>query len=355
MARIVYGLSGEGSGHAMRARVVLAHLVRQGHTVQVATYDRGIAALAKDYDVTPVEGLTIAARDNRVSLLRTFAENVKKLPRGARSAREIREKLFETFDPQLVICDFEPLTAHLALRERVPLLTLDNQHFVRYVEHERVPGRAREARTMLTLVRAMVPRSQRSIVTSFLPGKPRNERTVLVPPILRPEILELHPLRGEHVLVYCTQVYESLIDDLRSLAHVPFRLYGFERAGKERNLDFRKFSAAGFLEDLAGARAVVATAGFTLLGETLHLGKPLLALPMKGQYEQELNSYLLGKTGWGRDGRHAGPETIGDFLFRLPQHEEALRTYPRQDNRKLFAEVDAAIRALIPSAAGGAS
>jgi uncharacterized protein (TIGR00661 family) len=348
MARIVYGLSGEGSGHAMRARVVLAHLAQQGHELKVATFDRGIAALSKDYDVTPVEGLTIAARDNRVSLLRTLAENVKRLPRGARSARELRRKLFEDFDPELVICDFEPLTAHLALREHVPLVTLDNQHFLRYVEHERVPGRGREARTTLTLVRAIVPRSQRSIVTSFLPGKPRNERTVLVPPILRPEILALRPTRGEHVLVYCTQPYPSLIDDLRSLGQVAFRLYGFERAGREKNLEFKKFSAPGFLEDLAGARAVVATAGFTLLGESLHLRKPLLALPMRGQYEQELNSYLLGKTGWGRDGREPGPETIGDFLFRLPQYEEALASYPRRDNRATFAAIDAAVRELIP-------
>jgi len=345
MARIVYGLAGEGSGHAMRARVVLGHLQRAGHELKIATFDRGLA-LAKDYDVTPVEGLSIAARDNRVSVLRTLAENVKRLPRGARSAREVRAKLFEQFQPQLVISDFEPLTAHLALRERVPLVSLDNQHFQRYVEHELAPGLSREARTTLAIVRAIVPRSQRSIVTSFLPGKPRNERTFLVPPILRPEILAARPSRGEHVLVYCTQVYESLIDDLRSLARVPFRLYGFERAGKDRNLEFKKFSAEGFLADLAGARAVIATAGFTLLGETLHLGKPLLALPMKGQYEQELNSYLLGKSGWGRDGRQATRETLGDFLFRLPEYEAALERYPRQDNQRTFAAVDAAIREL---------
>jgi len=324
MARIVYGLSGEGSGHAMRARVVLGHLVRSGHEVKVATFDRGIAALAKEYDVTPVEGLSIAARDNRVSVLRTLAENVKRLPRGARSARELRQKLFE----------------------RVPLVSLDNQHFQRYVEHERVPGRSREARTTLTIVRAIVPRSQRSIVTSFLPGKLRNERTFLVPPILRPEILDARPTPGEHVLVYCTQPYASLLDDLRSLARVPFRLYGFERAGMERNLEFKKFSAAGFLEDLAGARAVVATAGFSLLGETLHLRKPLLALPMQGQYEQELNAYLLGRSGWGRDGRGATRETLGDFLFRLPEYEAALEHYPRQDNRATFAALDAAVREL---------
>ena len=35
MTRIVYGVSGEGSGHSSRARVVLEHLVREGHEVKV--------------------------------------------------------------------------------------------------------------------------------------------------------------------------------------------------------------------------------------------------------------------------------------------------------------------------------
>ncbi len=348
MSRILYGLSGEGSGHAMRSRVVLGHLAEKGHTLKVATYDRGVAALGKDFDVTPIEGLAIVARENRVSRLRTLAQNVRKLRSGVRSVHKLGRELFERFQPELVICDFEPLTAHLALRERVPLVTLDNQHFIRYVQHERVPGRTTDARLTLAIVRALVPRSQRSIVTSFLPGQPKNARTFLVPPILRPEILAAKPTHGEHVLVYCTQPYPNLLDDLRSIARVPFRLYGFERTGKERNLEFKKFSAAGFLADLAGAHAVIATAGFTLLGEALHLRKPLLALPMKGQFEQELNSFLLGRQGWGRDGREPTRELLGDFLFRVPEYEQALKAYPRQDNRKTFAAVDAAVREFTP-------
>src|SRR4030095_12475510 len=95
MARIVYGLSGDGSGHAMRSRVVLGHLAGQGHTLKVATYDRGVAALSKDFDVTPIEGLTIVARQNKVSLLRTLAENVRKLPAGARSVHKVKREPLE--------------------------------------------------------------------------------------------------------------------------------------------------------------------------------------------------------------------------------------------------------------------
>ena len=41
MARIVYGVSGEGSGHSSRAREMAGHLVQRGHEVRMASYDRG--------------------------------------------------------------------------------------------------------------------------------------------------------------------------------------------------------------------------------------------------------------------------------------------------------------------------
>ena len=42
MANILYGVNGEGAGHSTRAKEVLSHLVSNGHTVHVATFDRGL-------------------------------------------------------------------------------------------------------------------------------------------------------------------------------------------------------------------------------------------------------------------------------------------------------------------------
>ena len=51
--------------------------------------------------------------------------------------------------------------------------------------------------------------------------------------------------------------------------------------------------------------------------EALHLRKPMLALPMGGQFEQELNAHLLDDLNYGKNGRTADSESIGDFLYRL--------------------------------------
>lgn len=346
MARILYGLCGEGSGHATRARVVLRHLAARGHALRIASFDRGASDLRPEFEVFEIEGLRLSATDNRVSRLGTLRENLGRLKGGARRLRAFRRECFEAFRPELVLCDFEPQTAWLARELRLPLLSIDNQHLVRCLEHPDVPGLGREARLLRALVKLIVPQRARSIVTSFWPGRVLDARAVRVPPILREEVLALEPTRGEHVVVYFTRGFESFLAGLATLPEVRFRVYGAGREGRQANLEFRAPSGPGFRADLASARAVLATAGFGLIGEALFLGKPYLALPMRGQYEQELNAHHLELLGYGRNARAWTRETVGDFLFRLPQYEAALAGYPRSDNRALLKAVDAAVREL---------
>ena len=48
MAKIVYGVSGEESGHSSRAREMIKHLKQLGHTVKLVSYDRGHNNLKSD-------------------------------------------------------------------------------------------------------------------------------------------------------------------------------------------------------------------------------------------------------------------------------------------------------------------
>jgi uncharacterized protein (TIGR00661 family) len=340
MARIVYGVSGEGSGHASRARVVLSHLQRQGHDVRVVSYDRGYRDLKGSFDVFETEGLAIATVDNSVSVGKTIAENVSRLLQGHRKARALKRELFEGFQPQCVITDFEPMTAHLANHYDLPLLTIDNQHRMRYMKHP-CPRRLQASALMTkTVIRALVPRPDVSLVTTFFFGETLNERTFLFPPILRREVIETSPRPGDHVLVYLTRGFGSFVAMLKEFGRERFLIYGTGESRTEGNLVFKPPSAAGFLEDLAACKAVMATAGFTLITEALHLGKPYLALPMKGQFEQELNGILLAEQGYGKCCGRVTVDAVGDFLYRLPQYRTQLQTWRAADSREIEAKLD---------------
>src|SRR5437660_2159063 len=127
MANILYGVNGEGAGHSTRAKEVLSHLVAQGHTVHVASFDRGLQNLSKHFDVTEIYGFRFAYVDNRVRYKRTIAKNLITVPQAARSLSRLKE-LVEEWKTDLVITDFDPLTCHIGRRQGLPVISIDNQH-----------------------------------------------------------------------------------------------------------------------------------------------------------------------------------------------------------------------------------
>ncbi len=331
MARIIYGVAGEGSGHSSRAREMARHLLDRSHEVRIVTYGQGVRNLSDEFEVFETEGLHFSASDNTLNIGKTITENLARLPRGSRKALGVR-KLFKEFRPECIITDFEPMTAYLSNHYDLPLITIDNQHRMRYMDYPCPRNLRSEALAAETVIRAIVPRPDVSLVTTFYFGKTKNDRTFLFPPIIRREVFSSHPRRGEHVLVYLTRGFESLTRHLSEFSREDFIVYGTGRTGEEKNLRFRTPSREGFLQDLLSCKAVVATAGFTLITEALHLQKPYMALPMRGQFEQELNGLLLADLGYGKNCRKVTGEAVGDFLYRLPDYEERLKEYQSQDN-----------------------
>src|SRR3979411_1700976 len=125
-----------------------------------------------------------------------------------------------------------------------------------------------------------------------------------------------------------------------------FVAYGFGREGNDRNAGnilFKKPSLDGFLADLVAAKAIIANAGFSLVTEALHLGKPYLAVPVEHQFEQIFNAYWVDKAGYGAYWEELNKERVESFLFNLPHFREKLAGYPRQGNQALLQKVDALI------------
>ncbi len=69
---------------------------------------------------------------------------------------------------------------------------------------------------------------------------------------------------------------------------------GPAEAVTEGNLELRPRSNEGFIEALRTARGVVAGGGFSLLSEAVYLGKPILSIPLRGQFEQTMNARYTG-------------------------------------------------------------
>jgi uncharacterized protein (TIGR00661 family) len=354
MANLLYGVNGEGAGHSTRAKEVISHLQRRGHVVHVVSFDRGLTNLRRDFEVTEIHGWRLTYVNNRVRYRRTIATNLLGARKTAASVAHLKE-LCDDWNVSLVITDFEPLSSHVGHRRHIPVISIDNQHCLTNAAVSYPRQYRADAAAAKMVVRLMVPRADAYLVTSFFSAPVTWRNTFLFPPILRDSVLRANPQAGEHVLVYVTSPAPALARLLVSVRG-RFVAYGFGREGQDGNVLFKKPSQDGFLEDLINAKAIVANAGFSLVTEALHLGKPYLAVPVEHQFEQIFNAYWLEKVGYGAYWEELNRERVESFLYNLPYYRENLAAYPRQGNEALLAKLDSLIcehTASSPSAAAG--
>ena len=344
MANILYGVNGEGSGHSTRAKEVISHLIRSGHTVRIVSFDRGLANLSKDFPVTEIFGFHFAYVNNRVRYRRTLAKNLITAPKAARSFSRLM-KLTDEWQIDLVITDFEPMSCHAGRRKKLPVISIDNQHCLTNTDVVLPHKHRRDAAAAKIATRLMTPHAQAYLVTSFFPVHAKKDNTFVVPPILRQEVLDTKPTTGEHVLVYVTSPSRDLAQLLQQV-RCKFVAYGFNRDGQDGNILFKKPDMETFLRDLAGCKAIVANAGFSLVSEALYLGKPYLAVPVQHQFEQIFNAYFLDKEGYGAFWEELTKEKVESFLFNLPTFQDNLAAYERHDNSVLLNKLDQLIGAL---------
>jgi len=338
MANILYGVNGEGAGHSTRSKEVLTHLRQQGHTLHVASFDRGMQNLRDQFEVTEIFGFRFAYVNNRVRYKRTIAKNLITVPQAAKSANRLKN-LIATWKIDLVITDFEPLSCHVAHRMGLPVISIDNQHCLTNALVSYPPQYRSDAAAAKLVTKLMTPHADAYLVISFFSAPVKKPNTFLFPPLLRQEILEAAPTQAEHVLVYVTSPAPSLANALAA-ARGRFVAYGFGRDGEYGNVVYKKPSLEGFMRDLTSAKAIVANSGFSLVTEALHLGKPYLAVPVKHQFEQIFNGHWLAKMGYGAYWEELNKERVESFLYNLPLYREKLADYPRQGNSALLAKLD---------------
>ncbi|HEY3353283.1 MAG TPA: MJ1255/VC2487 family glycosyltransferase [Polyangia bacterium] len=349
--RILYGVTGEGMGHATRSKVILTHLASRGHEIKIVVSGRAHGYLARFFpDVEEIHGLHIAYEDNAVKRRRTVWELLKEMPAGLRANYEKYRDISESFKPDVVISDFESFSHAFGKQKGLPVISIDNMSILsRCAIEVPIPKDAMaDFQTTKPIVAGKVARSFHYLITTFFFPKIVKDRTSLYPPILRDEVLARQPTPGDHILVYQTSTSNSeLLPVLRSMDRHRFVVYGLRRDEDLGNVQLRDFSETKFVDDLASARAVIAGGGFSLMGEAVYLGKPLLAVPVKHQFEQTLNALYLEQYGYGEYHRDLSAEGITRFLGRVDEYTDKLHNHRQEGNRLIFEGLDR----LLPAAA----
>ena len=331
--RILYGVCGEGYGHSSRSKVIIQYLISKGHQVLVITYGQAYPIL-RHFSSIRVNGLSISFQNNRLSLGKTIIDNASNMLSNLKNWHPIKKKI-DAFSPDVCITDMEPLVPIIAYWRNLSLISIDNQHRLTHLPLKVPIQHKKEYLLARAFVNRCVSKANAFIILSFTKEKPSGKKVYLVSPILRKEVMKLRSLGGKHILVYQTKPNNALLKTLKLIPE-KFIIYGYNKEKNDANLFFKK-TGRGMLKDLSTCKAVIATAGFTLISESLHLKKPYFAVPLQGQFEQTLNALFLNKSGYGTFSENPSLSDLQKFLSNIPQYKKALKSYKSNPEEAIHA------------------
>lgn len=351
--RIVYGIFGYGRGHATRAEAVLSEM-RQRHEILIFVGADAYDVLSPRFPVERIPSLgyvygSRGERSVRLTLKHNFRQ-IADLVFGGSSFHRVAARIRE-FNPDLAICDADPYTHRAAAMLGIPRIGFDHFGIMAWCKP---PIARRDAlqvfRDVLTY-RALNGRPQRILVSSFFEPSARVPGVRVVGPLLREEVRRATARRGDHLLVYFNQSEHQLTprieEELRALRR-PVVIYGKRERPVDGNLVFKRVGDPAFVEDMASCRAVLSTAGNQLVGETMHLGKPILVIP-ENTPEQRMNALAVARLGIGA--RLTRAELTSDAIERFlggERHFAERARSQRRDGRDVsIAVLEAFARELV--------
>jgi len=321
---IIYALSGEGRGHGSLARAILPVLQRAGHNLKVVTYGQSIGQL-EDYDLIRIRGIRLYYDgQGRFSLLKSLLRNLGVLAYYAKSWKGLRRQLAE-FSPDVLIVNFEPFTPLIARSLKVPIVSFDNQHALLYF-HLPVPkGCGWSAWFTKTAIKLVVRRAEHYVIMAFTPSATDDGQVHVVPLVVQDEIRQVRPTAGPKVLVYLKRPNPRFLEVLKRTDQ-QFLVYGYNRAATDGNLTYRVFSDR-MSGEIGACKAVMGTAGMSLISEAVWLKKPFFGIPVKNEFEQMWNATLIRQSNFGDFSEEPTKEAVDHFFRHLDEYRRSLEEY----------------------------
>ena len=329
MATIFYGLSGEGRGHATRARTIVEAL-RANHDVTLFAPGQAHELLyplyrGTDVRVRRIPGLRFHYTScRRIDFSKTTTMGLRYLAELPRLVRVLQQEI-ERHAPDLVVTDFEPALPRAAEKMGVPYISVDHQHVLVVSDFSALPPDLRRyVFYMEKLVRAYYSTQQQTVVSSFFfpPSKVSANNVSRIGVLLRPEVMNARTRNGRHLVAYLRREVPPAVLHALKTAGCEVRLYGLGGGHSDGNIRYCEVDNHRFVEDLATGRGLISTAGNQLVGEALYLGKPVLAMPERKNHEQRINAHFLKATGLGMtcDMDLMSHDNIRAFMNRLGEY-----------------------------------
>jgi uncharacterized protein (TIGR00661 family) len=278
--KILYAIQGTGNGHLARAEDIIPILKEYGDL------DLFVSGAQADIKLPfPIKykskGLSFYfGKTGGVDFLKTFRRNSTK-----DVYKEIRKFPVEKYD--LVINDFEPISAWACRKKEIPCISLSHQ---------------------CALLSKKTPKPKNFdpmgewLLNNYAPTDDRVgfhfERfdKFIYTPVIRSLVRETEIKERDHYTVYLPSYHDKkLLPLLGSIPHIRWHVFSkhTKKSYHMGKISVFPVDKEEFALSMTTAKGILCGAGFETPAEALYLKKKLMVVPMKSQLEQHYNASAL--------------------------------------------------------------
>lgn len=300
-------VQGEGRGHMTQALALEQILIKAGHQVGVIAVGtssrREIPNFFKEKTTAflqPLESPNFYYdRDSKsINLWKTLLLNLIRTPLYLRQLLTIN-KLRKQHQPDLIVNFYDLLGGFyfLLFRPKVGKICIAHQYMAKHSSFPFAKAFPTQ-KTAFKLNNYITSfNTDKILALSFRKLESEDPKMRIVPPLLRKEVLDLSGTKGDYILAYVVnkgygeEIMHWHAKNRKIKLHCFWDNKAYEDGWKpHENLTFHHINDKKFLALMKDCLGYASTAGFESICEAMYLEKPVLMVPVKGQYEQACNA-----------------------------------------------------------------
>ncbi len=315
--RFVFLVQGEGRGHMTQAIGLYQMLIEHGHEIVHVFIGKSDRREVPEYFFksfgVPVEMLDspnfVSDPDNKsIRLLPSILYNSKFLNRYKNSLNKIHQIIKHTnADGFINFYDFLGGFYNFFYKSGIKFFAVGHQFLTDHPSFPFAQGKPVDKKLFLINNYLNSINAHKKLALSFTEYNPDHVgRTVVVPPLLRKDISSLRTSDENFILGYMVNdgYSQEIINWHKQNPEITLRCF-WDKKNEPKikeidvNLIFYQLNAKMFLDMMARCKGLITTAGFETVCEAMYLGKPVLMVPVSGQYEQACNALDAANAGAG--------------------------------------------------------
>ena len=282
--KILYAIQGTGNGHLSRAKEIIPALMSRTRVDIVVSGTQSEVELPFPVKYK-FKGISfVFGKNGGIDYWKTIKTN-----NIFRIIKEIRACKVNDYD--LVINDFEPISAWACFFKRVSCVSLSHQSAL-------LSSKTPKSRIKNWFGTFLLKYYAPSIKKYGFHFKSYDKN--IFPPVIRSEIRTQSIKDKSYYTVYLPSYSdEKIIKVFSKIKKIKWKVFSIncEKAYQRKNVFVKPIKKGTFERSMAWSQGVICGAGFETPAEAIYLKKKLMVIPMKGQIEQAHNAESLKQIG----------------------------------------------------------